>query len=344
MVLVAKSKKRSNSIHHKRRTGSHHKHDRNYTSTYWPYLPLAIIVGIGMLFNTFWAGAINGVLGYATNTSISGLLQETNSQRAGGGLAALGLNSKLNAAAQAKANDMASRNYWSHNTPEGNPPWVFISNAGYAYTTAGENLAYGFDSSSSTVTGWMNSAGHRANIMNSNYTEVGFGFADSADYQSTGPQTIVVAMYAAPDTPAPAPAPAPTQPKSAPKPLPVSAPVTPAAEPPAPTEEAKAETNVTVAASEEDKKDIVASVKPVSSQPVSRIQLLTNGTAPWSVMVVSMLAAVCVAIFIFRHGVFWHRALVRGERFIIKHHLLDIALIIIGVLGFILTRSAGMIH
>ena len=59
---------------------------------------------------------------------------------------------------------------------------------------------------------------------------------------------------------------------------------------------------------------------------------------------VSVLATVSVAIFFFRHGLFWHRALVKGEQFIIKHKFLDIALVAVGVLGFILTRSAGVIH
>src|SRR5690606_34410957 len=119
----------------------------------------------------------------------------TNTQRTANGLTGLTLNGQLNAAAQAKADDMAARDYWSHNTPEGDAPWVFIVNAGYQYQTAGENLAYGFLNSTATVKGWMDSPGHRANILNGSYKEVGFGIANSANYQGTGPETIVVAMY-----------------------------------------------------------------------------------------------------------------------------------------------------
>ena len=79
------------------------------------------------------------VLDYAASMSTSGLLSSTNSTRSSSGISALSLNAKLNAAAQAKANDMASRNYWSHNTPEGNPPWVFVNAQGYSYQKLGEN-------------------------------------------------------------------------------------------------------------------------------------------------------------------------------------------------------------
>lgn len=133
---------------------------------------------------------------YATEMSRSGLLSSTNIQRSNNGQSSLTINSKLNQAAQAKANDMVARNYWSHNTPDGKEPWVFFDAQGYIYTKAGENLAYGFDNSSATVIGWMNSPSHKANLLDSTFTEVGFGFANSSDYVTTGEETIVVAMYA----------------------------------------------------------------------------------------------------------------------------------------------------
>ena len=168
---------------------------------------MGLIVGISMLVNSLFLQP--QVLSYATNTSTGGLLASTNVQRTNNGLSGLTLNSKLSQAAQAKANDMVARNYWSHNTPDGQEPWVFISNAGYDYLAAGENLAYGFATSEDTVTGWMNSPGHRANILNSNYQEVGFGMANSSNFVSNGEQTIVVAMYGKPVA---APAPTPEKP------------------------------------------------------------------------------------------------------------------------------------
>ncbi len=340
MVLVA-TKKRSVSIHEKRRQGRHHKHSPDYHKAYWPYLPMGLIVGLGILVNTFWGTIQHGVLSYATNMSISGLLQETNNQRVSGGLASLALNGLLNQAAQAKANDMASRDYWSHNTPEGNPPWVFFSNAGYKYQTAGENLAYGFDSSTEAVEGWMNSPGHRANVMNTGYVDVGFGIANAEDYQGTGPETIVVAMYGSPEVVAAAPAaPAPSKPtaKPAAEPTPTPTP-TPTPEPtPAPKEEV----NATAPIVNENKK--AASTPVVASQKIARIQLLSGSTASWSTFAVSAIATIAIAIFFLRHGLLLRRVLVKSEAFIHKHPFLDIALVAIATIAIVLSRSDGIIR
>lgn len=343
MVLNTKQKRHPAASARKGRTSPRHKKDGHYLKTYWPYLPMVAIVVVGMLFSNLWGFAQSHVLGYATSTSVSGLLSGTNDQRAANSLGALALNDQLNQAAQNKANDMVNRNYWSHNTPDGSPPWVFITDAGYQYSTAGENLAYGFDSSDATITGWMNSPGHRANILNTSYKEVGFGIANSPDYQGTGPETIVVAMYASKAEPAPAPAA--TQPSQ------------PAATQPTPTQQApepKPETSTQPEQQATDKPketNAVASAgakpvdsKTVTTQNVSRIQLLTQGQAPWSMFAVTLIAAVSAAVFFLRHGLFWHRALVKGEAFIMHHKLLDVALVAAGVLGFILTRSAGIIR
>src|SRR6185369_9999820 len=107
----------------------------------------------------------------------------------------LQLNDQLAAAAQAKANDMARRGYWSHVTPDGKQPWSFVEASGYQYEAAGENLAYGFGSSDEVMTAWMHSPEHRANILNSVYQDVGFATANVPNYRGTGPETIVVAMY-----------------------------------------------------------------------------------------------------------------------------------------------------
>jgi uncharacterized protein YkwD len=330
MVLVTKVK-RPSSIHHKRRHGLHHKQTHEYHKTYWPYLPLGLIVGLGVLLNSFWPVVQQAVLGYATNTNISGLLDETNAQRTAGGLAALSINGQLNQAAQAKANDMAARNYWSHYTPDGSPPWIFFAQAGYSYQAAGENLAYGFDTSNTTVIAWMNSPGHKANIMNTGFKEVGFGIANVENYQGTGEQTIVVAMYGLQAAAAPAPTPA-----AKPTPTPASTPIaeaTPLPETTAPITEPEIVTS----------SDVQNEIAPESAR-VARIQLLTDGAAPWSLFAVTALMTVAVAAFFLRHGLLWRRVLVKGESFIMKHHFLDIVLVLVGVLGFVLTRGAGSIH
>src|SRR5580700_8473836 len=174
MVLASKQTK-TPSIHHRKRHGQHHKSTKDYNKTYLPYLPLILIVVLGIGINSFWSHSQHSVLGYATDMSVSELYTDTNAERSANGETALNLNSKLDAAAQAKADNMVALDYWSHDTPSGQPPWVFISNAGYDYVAAGENLAYGFDTSEDVLTAWMGSPEHRANILDSAYQDVGFG-------------------------------------------------------------------------------------------------------------------------------------------------------------------------
>jgi hypothetical protein len=140
------------------------------------------------------------VLSYATDMSDDGLLQATNQERQKEGLKPLTYNFLLDQAAQAKAEDMAAKNYWSHNTPDGKEPWVFIESASYKYHKAAENLAYGFDNSQTTLSGWMNSPSHRANVLDGDLRDVGFGIVNIPNYQGRGPETLVVAMYGDPPT------------------------------------------------------------------------------------------------------------------------------------------------
>jgi uncharacterized protein YkwD len=327
------------SVHHQKRHGRHQRHTKKFVKVYLPYLPLLTIVVIGLAISTFWQ-PINrsGVLAYATNTTSSGLLQSTNEQRQKNGKVALALNSKLNQAAQAKANDMAERDYWSHNTPEGQEPWIFIDQAGYAYKQAGENLAYGFDNSSDTVTGWMNSPSHKANMLDSAYKDVGFGYANSSNYQGSGPQTVVVAMYGNPQVAAAtAPvAPAPKVPQTV-KPKPV-------ASAPAKVPEKKAE-----AAPKPPKEEPkpITSTEPLPQEPepvaVSRIQMLTAGNAAWSTFAVGLLSGASIGYLVLKHGLALRRMFVRGERFILHHALFDVTIVAFVVLCGIVTRSAGII-
>lgn len=199
MTLVSKPKR--NSSHHKKRGGTHHRHSDHYLKTYWPYLPMLLIVAMGLVVNSLWSHQT--VLGATSDFSGHSLLSDTNAQRSKDNESSLDLNSQLSAAAQAKANDMAQKDYWSHNSPDGRTPWSFITTAGYHYQAAGENLAYGFSNAGDAVDGWMNSPGHRANILNANYKDVGFGVAQSPNYQGNGPETIVVAEYGEPAEAAP---------------------------------------------------------------------------------------------------------------------------------------------
>jgi hypothetical protein len=102
----------------------------------------------------------------------------------------------LDAAAQAKADDMAAKGYFSHTGPDGKEPWAWIKEAGYSYQYAGENLAVRFTDSADVVNAWMASPTHRANIVKPAYTEIGVGIAQG-EFQGQ-PATYVVQYFGAP--------------------------------------------------------------------------------------------------------------------------------------------------
>lgn len=120
----------------------------------------------------------------------------TNVERGKVGDGALAENTLLDRAAQAKADDMALKGYFSHTGPDGKEPWAWISEAGYTYRYAGENLAVRFDQSSDVVNAWMASPTHRANIVKPQYTEIGIGVAQGSFEGS--PATFIVQYFGTP--------------------------------------------------------------------------------------------------------------------------------------------------
>lgn len=115
------------------------------------------------------------VLGIKADISSEELLSLTNKERQNAGVNPLNFNEKLTEAATKKAADMFEYNYWAHNSPTGKTPWVFIKSSGYKYVYAGENLARGFTTPEDAIKAWMtSSAGHRENMLSSNYQDVGF--------------------------------------------------------------------------------------------------------------------------------------------------------------------------
>jgi uncharacterized protein YkwD len=104
----------------------------------------------------------------------SKIIEETNKQRIANGLPALTENNLLHDAAVAKANDMFSNQYFEHISPTGIDPGTLVSTYGYEYIITGENLILGnFEDEAEVVDDWMNSPGHRANILNTSYAEIG---------------------------------------------------------------------------------------------------------------------------------------------------------------------------
>lgn len=138
------------------------------------------------------------VLGITANVSTDELLILTNQKRQENGLSPLSLNGQLNSAAQNKANDMLSKNYWAHIAPDGTTPWYFIKNTGYTYIYAGENLARGYNSAGDVLNAWLASPTHRENIMSSKYNNVGFAVVTG---NLTGEDTVlVVEMFGSTDS------------------------------------------------------------------------------------------------------------------------------------------------
>ncbi|WJV44979.1 CAP domain-containing protein [Streptomyces flavofungini] len=105
------------------------------------------------------------------------VLARTNAHRAAAGLRPLAPDPRLTAAAQAHSADMIARDFYSHTAPDGSEPWHRAAAAGSAHRTVGENIACGQRSAAEVVEGWMNSPGHRANILKPAFTHLGVGFA-----------------------------------------------------------------------------------------------------------------------------------------------------------------------
>lgn len=104
-----------------------------------------------------------------------------NAKRVANGLSALKIDDELQNVARIKAQDMVDNNYFSHTSPTYGTPFNMIKNFGITYTTAGENIA-GNSSNSAAVNAWMNSEGHKANILNSSFNYTGIGVVKSSKY------------------------------------------------------------------------------------------------------------------------------------------------------------------
>ncbi|MBI2035941.1 MAG: CAP domain-containing protein [Candidatus Liptonbacteria bacterium] len=116
----------------------------------------------------------------------------TNESRVVNNVPKLRVSRVLEQAAARKAEDMARVGYFSHNGPDGKTPWEWLKEAGYIYRFAGENLAVNFIDSGDVVTAWMNSPGHKKNLLDNRFTEIGIGTARGV-YQ--GRETIFVVQF-----------------------------------------------------------------------------------------------------------------------------------------------------
>ena len=154
-----------------------------------PIYPTGSGTSSGTSTNT---GTNNNTPGKSSNTTgVTGISSLTadeletfnliNQQRINNGLSTLKVDTELQRVARIKAQDMVNNNYFDHTSPTYGNPFNMMKNFGISYKTAGENIA-GNSSNSAAVTAWMNSSGHRANILNGNYNYTGLAVVSSPRY------------------------------------------------------------------------------------------------------------------------------------------------------------------
>ena len=112
----------------------------------------------------------------------SEVVRLVNIEREKNGLKPLTMNWELSRVARYKSQDMLDKGYFSHTSPTYGSPFNMLKNFGISYRTAGENIAKGYATPKAVVTGWMNSSGHRANILNSSFTQIGVGYVAKGNY------------------------------------------------------------------------------------------------------------------------------------------------------------------
>ena len=120
---------------------------------------------------------IQSVLSYESE-----VIRLVNEVRRENGLKALTANWELSRVARYKSQDMLNKGYFSHTSPTYGTPFQMIKAFGLSFRTAGENIARGYPTPQAVVNGWMNSSGHRANILNASYTQIGVGYVAQGDY------------------------------------------------------------------------------------------------------------------------------------------------------------------
>ena len=172
-----------------------HPHNNHKAKILWPR-SIVILIGLfimGRSIVDITIGLKPGVLGFASQIDPDKVIELTNAERLSVGVTILKENSELDQAALAKATDMFENNYWAHVSPTGTEPWYFVTQSGYEYKHAGENLARDFSNPKDVVTAWMASPTHRQNLLDSRYKDIGVAVVDG--YINGVETTIVVQLF-----------------------------------------------------------------------------------------------------------------------------------------------------
>jgi uncharacterized protein YkwD len=123
------------------------------------------------------------------------LVRLTNVERVKHDLPALVIDDGLNNSAKDKCDDMVAKDYWAHTSPEGVTPWDFIKKYIPSYKLAGENLSSGMVTSEETIQAWMDSAGHKKNILESKFGHIGFAICHKSGGLGVSPTALVVQHF-----------------------------------------------------------------------------------------------------------------------------------------------------
>lgn len=118
----------------------------------------------------------------APSTEAEAVLNLVNDERAKAGLKPLKMSEELRSIANLKAKDMADNNYFSHTSPTYGSPFQMLQDFGVHYSAAGENIAAGQKTPQEVMNAWLNSSGHRANILNANFDTLGVGVYHGGTY------------------------------------------------------------------------------------------------------------------------------------------------------------------
>lgn len=125
------------------------------------------------------------------STTEQEILKLVNAERSKQGLSPLTLDWELSRVAKFKSEDMRDNNYFSHTSPTYGSPFQMMKSFGISYKSAGENIAAGQQSSAEVMQSWMNSSGHKANILSKNYTKLGVGKATGGSYGTYWTQMFI---------------------------------------------------------------------------------------------------------------------------------------------------------
>ena len=128
----------------------------------------------------------------ASEITRDSVLASMNAYRAEKGLPALHFDARLQRAADDRMRDMEEQEYWAHEGPDGRSPFTWLAPNGYTFHYAGENLATGFDTTELLVEGWMESPGHRANILSPHFEDCGIAIIDGMTMRRGVGKSIVV--------------------------------------------------------------------------------------------------------------------------------------------------------